>query len=208
MRKVLCFNMVTLDGYFEGPDRTIDWHVVDEEFNEFAIAQVDSVDVLLFGRVTYELMAAYWPTPAAAANDPITADKMNRTAKVVFSRTLSKVTWQNTRLVKENILEEITKLKKQPGKDLILFGSSDLSVTLIQHGLIDEFRIMVNPVILGSGKSIFKGSLEKQTLKLLKTRVFRSGNVLLTYRPDENKGQKRREPDAQEQDQVNSNPEG
>jgi dihydrofolate reductase len=183
MRKVLLFDMVTLDGFFEGPNHEIDWHTVDDEFNEFAQAQLDSVDVLLFGRVTYEMMAAYWPTPAGAASDPITADKMNRTAKIVFSKTLSSAAWQNTRLVRGNILEEITKLKKEPGKDLIVFGSSNLSVSLIQHGLIDEFRIMINPVLLGSGKSLFYGILERQPLKLLKTRVFHSGNVLLYYQP-------------------------
>jgi dihydrofolate reductase len=183
MRKVILFDMVTLDGFFEGPNHAIDWHVVDEEFNEFANAQLDSVDVLLFGRVTYELMAAYWPTPAAAADDPITAANMNRLPKIVFSRTLSSVTWQNTRLVKTNIAEEITKLKIEPGKDLIVFGSSDLAVALMQHGLIDEFRIMVNPVILGGGKSLFKGILKRQNLKLMKTKVFGSGNVLLYYQP-------------------------
>jgi dihydrofolate reductase len=176
--------MVTLDGFFEGSGREIDWHVVDEEFNGFANAQLDSVDVLLFGRVTYELMAAYWPTPAAAADDPITAANMNRLPKIVFSRTLASVAWQNTRLVKTNIAEEIAKLKNEPGKDLIVFGSSDLAVSLMEHGLIDEFRIMVNPVILGGGKSLFKGIMKRRNLKLLKTKVFGSGNVLLYYRPD------------------------
>jgi dihydrofolate reductase len=158
---------------------------VDEEFNELAIEQLNSADVLLFGRVTYELMASYWPTPAATTNDPIVADKMNGLPKIVFSKTLSSVEWQNTRLVKENIAEEISKLKQQPGKDLIIFGSSDLAATLIQHGLIDEYRIMVNPVVLGNGKSLFKGIHHKLDLKLLKTRTFSSGNVLLYYQPDQ-----------------------
>ncbi len=185
MRKVIVFMMVTLDGFFEGPNGEIDWHVVDEEFNEFAINQLNSVDVLLFGRVTYELMASYWPTPAATANDPIVADKMNSLSKIVFSKTLEKVEWQNTRLVKENVAEEIAKLKQQPGKDLIIFGSSDLAVTFIQDGLLDEFRIMVNPVVLGNGKPLFKGIKDKLDLKLLKTRPFSSGNVLLYYQPAE-----------------------
>jgi dihydrofolate reductase len=184
MRKVIVFMMVTLDGFFAGPNGEIDWHVVDEEFNEFAIEQLNSVDVLLFGRVTCELMASYWPTPAATTNDPIVADKMNHLPKIVFSRTLSSVEWQNTRLVKENIAEEIAKLKQQPGKDLIIFGSSDLAVTFIQDGLIDEYRIMVNPVVLGNGKPLFKGIKGQLKLKLLKTKTFRSGNVLLYYQPD------------------------
>jgi dihydrofolate reductase len=185
MRKLIFFMLTTLDGFYEGPNKEIDWHNVDEEFNEFAIEQLNSVDVLLFGRVTYELMASYWPTPAATTNDPIVADKMNGLPKIVFSKTLSSVEWQNTRLVKENIAEEISKLKQQPGKDLIIFGSSDLAVTLIQHGLIDEYRIMVNPVVLGNGKSLFKGINHKLNLKLLKTKTFRSGNVLLYYQPAE-----------------------
>ena len=185
MRKVIFFMLTTLDGFYEGPNKEINWHNVDEEFNEFAIDQLNSVDVLLFGRVTYELMASYWPTPAAITNDPIVADKMNSLPKIVFSKTLASAGWHNTRLVKENIAEEISKLKQQPGKDLIIFGSSDLAVTLIQHGLIDEYRIMVNPVVLGNGKSLFKGIHHKLDLKLLKTRTFSSGNVLLYYQPDQ-----------------------
>jgi dihydrofolate reductase len=184
MRKVIFFMLTTLDGFYEGPNKEIDWHNVDEEFNEFAINQLNSVDVLLFGRVTYELMASYWPTPAATTNDPIVADKMNSLPKIVFSKTLASVEWQNTRLVKENIAEEIAKLKQQPGKDLIIFGSSDLAVTFIQHGLIDEYRIMVNPVVLGNGKPLFKGIKDKLNLKLLGTKLFGSGNVLLYYQPD------------------------
>jgi dihydrofolate reductase len=183
MRKMIFFMLTTLDGFYEGPNKEIDWHNVDEEFNEFAINQLNSVDVLLFGRVTYELMASYWPTPAATTNDPIVADKMNSLPKIVFSKTLSSVEWQNTRLVKENIAEEISKLKQQPGKDLIIFGSSDLAVTLTRLGLIDEYRIMVNPVVLGDGKSLFKGISQRLNLKLLKTRTFSSGNVLLYYQP-------------------------
>ena len=181
MRKVIFFMLTTLDGFYEGPNKEIDWHNVDEEFNQFAIDQLNSVDVLLFGRVTYELMASYWPTEAATTNDPIVADKMNHLPKIVFSKTRASVEWQNTRLVKENIAEEIAKLKRQPGKDLIIFGSSDLAVTLIQDGLIDEYRIMVNPVVLGNGKPLFKGIKDKLNLRLINARKFKSGNVLLYY---------------------------
>ncbi len=161
MRKVIFFMLISLDGFFEGPNGDINWHHVDEEFNEFAIAQLNTADILLFGRVTYEMMASYWPTPAAVANDPIVAEKMNSLPKTVFSKTLSRVDWQNTRLIKDNFVEETLKLKQQPGKDLIILGSSDLAVTFIQHGLIDEYRIMVNPVALGSGKSLFNGLIDK-----------------------------------------------
>ena len=173
--------MITLDGFFEGPDQDIGWHNVDEEFNDFAIKQINEVDTLLFGRVTYEGMASYWPTPFAKENDPVIADKMNTIPKLAFSKTLDEVEWNNARLVKENIAEEISRLKQQPGKDMAIFGSSDLAVSLLQMGMVDELRIMVNPVVLGSGKSLFKGIHETLNLKLLKTRTFRSGNVLLYY---------------------------
>jgi dihydrofolate reductase len=187
MRKIIFQTLISLDGFFEGPNQEIDWHNVDEEFNEFAIDFLDQVDTLLFGRVTYELMAGYWPTPAATTNDPIVAGKMNHLPKIVFSRTLKKVEWENSRLVKENVAEEITKLKQQPGKDMVIFGSSDLAVTLLPLGLIDECRILVNPVVLGSGKPLFKGIKEKLNLKLIKTKTFKSGNVLLFYQPEKNK---------------------
>ncbi len=183
MRKVFLFMMVTLDGFFEGPNQEIDWHNVDEEFNEFAIQQLNDVDMLLFGRVTYQLMASYWPTPFAKENDPIVADKMNTVPKLVFSQTLDKAEWNNARLVKENIAEEISKLKHQQGRDLAIFGSAALAVSLLQMGFIDELRIMMNPVVLGKGKPLFKGIHEKLNLKLLKTKTFRSGNVLLYYQP-------------------------
>ena len=183
MRKVFLFMMVTLDGFFEGPDHEIDWHNVDEEFNEFATQQLNELDTLLFGRVTYEVMASYWPTQFAKEDDPVVAGKMNTIPKIVFSRTLDKAEWENSRLVKENVAEEITKLKQQPGRDLAIFGSSDLTASLLEMGMVDELRIMVNPVVLGKGKTLFKGIDEKVNLKLLKTKTFRSGNVLLYYQP-------------------------
>ena len=184
MRKVILFNLITLDGFFAGPNGEIDWHHVDEEFNEFAAEQLDSTDGLMFGRVTYQLMASYWPTEAALTDDPIITGKMNAMPKIVFSRTLAKAEWNNTRLVKENIAEEISKLKQQPGRDLFLFGSADLAATLTQLGLIDEYRIIVNPVVLGSGKPLFKDVQHRLELKLVKTRTFRNGNVLLYYQPN------------------------
>ncbi|HLE14602.1 MAG TPA: dihydrofolate reductase family protein [Anaerolineales bacterium] len=181
MRKLFAFNMVSLDGFFEGPNRDINWHNVDDEFNQFAIEQTSAVDTILFGRVTYELMAGYWPTPAATTDDPVIADLMNRLPKIVFSRTLQKAEWNNTRLIKDHIAEEITTLKQQPGKDLALFGSANLLSTLIQMGLIDEHRIIVNPIVLGSGTPLYQGLKDKLNLKLLKTKTFRNGNVLLYY---------------------------
>lgn len=184
MRKVTLFNFITLDGFFEDENRSIEWHNVDDEFNEFAIEQLNTTDLLLFGRITYQLMASYWPTPDSVADDRVVAKKMNSLPKIVFSRTLEKAEWENTRLVKENIREEIEKLKNLPGKDIFIFGSAELASTLREMGLIDEYRIMVNPVVIGSGKPLFLNINKKFNLKLLRSRVFKSGNVLLSYEPE------------------------
>jgi dihydrofolate reductase len=184
MRKLFSFNMVTVDGFFEGPNQDIDWHNTDEEFNEFAIEQTSSVGMLLFGRVTYQLMASYWPTPAAIADDQVIAKLMNSLPKIVFSRTLKSADWENTRLVKENAQEEIQKLKSQPGKDMAIFGSANLISTLMD--VIDEHRVLVNPMLLRAGTPLFKPEGAPLKLKLVKTRVFNSGNILLNYQPVRN----------------------
>jgi dihydrofolate reductase len=183
MRKIFAFIMTTLDGYYEGPNQEFDFWVVDEEFNRFAVEQLDEADALLFGRVTYEGMAAYWPTPAGEQDDPRLAARMNGLPKVVVSRSLDKAEWASTRLIKDDVTEELTKLKQQPGKDIAILGSSDLTVSLLRMGLVDEVRIMVNPVVLGAGKSVFRTAGERIGLKLLKSRHFNSGNILLYYQP-------------------------
>src|ERR687888_666000 len=123
MRKLFLFNMITLDGFFEGPNQDISWHNTDEEFNEFAIHQLHEIDTLLFGRVTYQIMASYWPTDFAISNDPVVAGLMNSLPKVVFSKTLDRAQWNNARLVRENAAEEVSKIKQGPGKDIAIFGS-------------------------------------------------------------------------------------
>jgi dihydrofolate reductase len=183
MRKLIVFMMTSLDGCYARQDEALDWHVVDDEFNTFANEQLDTVDTLLFGRVTYEGMASYWTTTAAAADDPLIAAKMNQFPKLVFSRTLTVADWQNTRLIKENIADELLKLKQQPGKHLIIFGSSTLSASLLNLDLVDELRIMIAPVLLGNGKPLFKGIHADVKLKLVNTKRFQSGNVLLSYTP-------------------------
>jgi dihydrofolate reductase len=183
MRRIIAFLVATVDGYYEGPNQEFDWPVVDEEFNQFGLEQLEEVDTLLFGRVTYEGMAAYWPTPAAAQDDPRVAAKMNSLSKVVVSRTLDQAEWANTRLVSGDVAAELTRLKEQPGKDIAILGSSDLTVSLLQLGLVDELRIMVHPVVLGDGKSLFRTATEWISLRLVKTRAFRSGNVMLYYQP-------------------------
>jgi dihydrofolate reductase len=181
MRKLGVFNLVTLDGYIAGPGGDISWHNVDEEFQELANAASNSGNTLLFGRVTYELMAGYWPTPEAIKNDPVVARGMNRAEKIVFSRTLDKVSWNNTRLVKEGLLEEVRKLKQGSGKDLTVLGSGSLVSQLAQGRLIDEYQILLNPVVIGQGKTMFGGVKDRFSLRLTGTRTFKNGNVLLNY---------------------------
>ncbi len=172
---------MTLDGYIAGQDGDISWHNVDEEFQELAEKASNSGNMLLFGRITYELMANYWPTPEAIKNDPIVAQGMNKSEKIVFSRTLNKADWHNTRLVKDNMLREIRKLKQESGKDMTVLGSGSIVSQLAQERLIDEFQILLNPVVIGKGKTMFEGVKDRFSLKLTKTRVFGNGNVLLNY---------------------------
>jgi len=175
--------MVTVDGYFAGPNGEIDWHVVDKEFNEYAKEMLESVDTLLFGKITYDLMAGYWPTDAGIQDSPVIAKAMNSLAKIVFSKTLKKADWKNTKIMKEINPEEIKKLKEQPGKDMVILGSGIIVDQFTNLGLIDEYRLIVNPVILGKGKPLFKDVDRSIKLKLLKTKTFKSGNVLLYYQP-------------------------
>ncbi|MEO8612932.1 MAG: dihydrofolate reductase family protein [Chloroflexota bacterium] len=188
MRKVIVFMMTSLDGYIARPNGDIDWHVVDEEFNTFAEEQIHSVDTIMFGRATYEGMMSWWPTQMAIEADPVIANLMNTMPKIVFSTTLSSADWHNTRLIKDHIAEVVAQLKQQPGKDLIIFGSNKLSASFINLGLLDELRIMVAPVLLGEGLSLFEGVADTAHLKLLKTRVFQSGNVLHYYAPVDKTG--------------------
>jgi len=183
MRRLTVFNLMSLDGYIAGQGGDISWHNVDEEFQELANAASNSGDTLLFGRVTYELMASFWPTPEAIRTDPIVAAGMNKSEKIVFSRTLQKADWNNTRLVKDDMLAEVRRLKQQSGKDLTILGSGSIVSQLAQEGLIDEYQVLLNPVVIGKGKTMFDGMREKLTLKLVKTRIFKNGNILLSYEP-------------------------
>jgi len=182
MRKVIMWNMVTLDGFFEGPKSwDIDWHEYawGEELEQLSIEQSKSVGMLLFGRVTYQGMAAYW----SSATGEI-ADFMNSIPKVVFSRTLEKAEWNNTRLVSASAEEEVARLKQQPGKDLFIFGSASLSSTLTQHGLIDEYRLGLTPIVLGDGNPLFKASPDRMKMKLVEARPLKTGCVILRYQPE------------------------
>ncbi len=184
MRKIIVSEMVTPDGYFAGPSGELDWFLWNEEMAKNAIDLISTVDAILFGRVTYELMASYWPSASAPNEDPIIIDKMNNLPKIVFSKTLEKVEWNNTKLIKEITAEEILKMKNQPGNNIVIYGSGSVVSTLMNLGLIDEYHLLVNPVVLGMGKPLFKNIKDKHNLKLVKAKAFTNGVVLLDYWPD------------------------
>lgn len=167
--------MVSVDGYIEASNDDITWHVWDEEMSDYMMGFFDTVDTFLYGRKSYELMIGYWPFQTGAF-----ADIMNETPKLVFSRTLDEVTW-NSQLIKENVVEEIQQHKQQSGKNMVLFAGADLASTFIKHGLIDEYRLIVNPVVLGSGTPLFKEIENQLNLKLLQAKLFQCGNTLLCY---------------------------
>jgi dihydrofolate reductase len=180
MRSLFWQINVTLDGFMEGPNRelTDTAEFADPDFDRYASEMLQSIDAILLGRRTYQLFADYWPS--ATGPD---ADRLNELPKVVFSRTLEKVEWKNSRLVKENVTGEVARLKQQPGKDLALFGSADLASTLTRDRLIDEYRILVSPVALGGGKPMFKDIRDRIPLKLVKATTWSSGMVALYYQP-------------------------
>ena len=180
MKKVIFQMSVSIDGYVEGPNREIDWHIVDDEFNTYAVETLRATDVLLMGRRTYELMAGYWPT--APGDDPV-AEQMNATPKLVFSRTLKRVDWQNSRLSTGSVADEVARLKRVPGDGLLWVGGSDLASSFLEQGLMDELRIILTPILLGAGKAVFDAIKQRYPLKLLATKSFQSGNVVLTYEP-------------------------
>ncbi len=180
MRKIIMWNMVTLDGYFEGTNKwDIDFHSAGwgKDLEELSLEQLSGADLLLFGRITYEGMASYWPS----ATEEV-AELMNAIPKVVFSRTLERADWNNTRIARD-AESEVAQLRTQDGKDVYVFGSADLCASLMQAGLIDEYRIGVNPILLGSGNPLFKPMPSSQSVKLLEARALNSGCVLLRYAP-------------------------
>lgn len=184
MRKVHVFDNVSLDGFFTDAKNDMSWaHKRDEEWNAFASGNASGQGELLFGRVTYEMMAAFWPTPQAAQTLPEVAAGMNAMHKIVFSRTLDNVTWQNTTLVKGDLVTEVTRMKQQPGSDLVILGSGTLVSQLTQARLVDEYQIVLNPIVLGSGRTLFETVEAKVPLRLTRTRAFKNGNVVLWYEP-------------------------
>src|SRR6266566_7493947 len=184
MRKIIVFENVTLDGFMAGPDGELDWAVRDDEVTQNSKEGNDSTDMFLFGRVTYDMMASFWPTPTGKSANPVFAEALNNTPKIVFSTTLEKADWQNTEVMKELTKDEILKLKQLPSKNMMIFGSGTIVERLAELGLIDEYQLMINPVFLGKGKPLFKDIKDRINLKLVKTKTFNNGIVLLQYQPD------------------------
>lgn len=184
MRRIAVFNQVTLDGYIADLNGDMSWaHKQDAEWNAFVAGNAEGEAAMLFGRITYQMMASWWPTPQATKSMPVVAEGMNNAPKVVFSRTLEKASWNNTKLVKGGLAAEVRKMKNEPGPDMVIFGSGTIVSQLTEEGLIDAYQVVVNPVVLGKGKTMFEGIRERVTLNLTSTRTFGNGNVLLCYEP-------------------------
>lgn len=184
MRKLIVFNHISLDGYFTDENGDMSFarnNKQDDEWDAFVAGNASGGGILVFGRVTYELMASFWPTPLAAETMPDVAEQMNNLPKIVFSKTLEKASWKNTRLVKDDLPGEIQKMKKEEGEDMVIFGSGSIVSQLAQEGLIDEYQIVVDPIVLGKGRTMFEGIREKRSLKLSQARTFNNGNILLCY---------------------------
>ena len=184
MRKVFLFNRISMDGFYAGPNGEIDWFIHDPEVDKVT-HEVMHADTMLLGRVTYQMFESYWPHVKEDPNEPkeakVLAAELDQMTKVVFSKTLKEVTWENSRLVKDHVTEEVRKLKQGEGPDIVIFGSGSIVQQLAGEGLIDEYLILVTPVILGTGKSTFK-DVKKSNLELLETTVFSTGNVLLHHK--------------------------
>jgi len=184
MRRLIVFNMMSLDGYIADGKGDMSWaHRRDEEWNSFVAGNSSGEAMLLFGRVTYDMMASYWPTPMASQNSPAVARRMNELPKTVFSRKMEKASWQNTTLARGELLEEVEAAKRQPGPDMVILGSASIVRQLTGARLIDEYQIAVSPIVLGGGKSMFGELEERASLKLLSSRTFSNGNVFLSYQP-------------------------
>jgi dihydrofolate reductase len=184
MRKLTVFNSVSLDGYFTGENGDLGWahKRQDKEWTDFVSSNASGGDTeMLFGRVTYDLMKSYWPTPAASEQMPEVADRMNTASKVAFSRTVTESDWQNTRFFNGDIAEEVRRMKSEDGPDMIIMGSGSIIQQLTDARLIDEYQFVVTPIVLGKGRTMFEGVKEPLDLKRTSVREFENGNVLTNY---------------------------
>jgi dihydrofolate reductase len=182
MAKLTVFNFTSLNGFYKGVNGDISWHRHGAEEAEYSAQSMQSNNVLLFGRVTYDMMVSFWPTPMATESVPKEAEGINNAEKIVFSTTLDKADWKNTRVIKSNIIEEIKKLKQTLPNDMTILGSGSILVQCADAGLIDEYQIMLDPVALGDGDTVFKGMKHNIDLELISVKTFKSGTVLLSYK--------------------------
>jgi dihydrofolate reductase len=183
MRLLNVFNFLSLNGFYKGPNGDIGWHRHGEEESEFSREGAGSGSTLLFGRVTYEMMAGFWPSEQAQKMDAVVAAGMNATEKIVFSRTLKKAEWNNTRIVSGDIVAEIHKMKQGAGPGMTILGSGSIITQFAAAGLIDQYQFMIDPIAIGAGTPVLSGIPAPLKLKLTGTRTFKSGVVLLTYAP-------------------------
>ena len=186
MRKLSVFNQSTVNGFFATKTGDIEWaHRKDDdaEFREFIANNASGDGELMFGRKTYEMMASFWPTPMAAQQMPAVAKGMNAMTKHVVSRTLAKVSWQNAKLLSGNLVEAVRALKASDGPGIAILGSGSLVAQLSDAGLVDEWQVLILPVVLGEGRTMFEGLKKQLDLTLVKTRTFKNGNALLVYEP-------------------------
>jgi dihydrofolate reductase len=184
MRKLSVFNSVSLDGYFTDAGGDMGWaHRDDDEWSSFTVANAGGGGALLFGRVTYQMMASFWPTPAATATMPEVAAGMNAMPKYVASRTMSVPAWQNTILLEGDLATAVGRLKRQPGPDLVILGSGTLVAQLAAARLIDSYQLALAPIVLGAGRTLFEGVRDRQWLQRRGCRTFANGNVVLSYEP-------------------------
>lgn len=184
MRRLAVFESISLDGFFTDADNDMTFaksDVNDPEFDAFVAQNASGEGVLLFGRVTYHMMSSFWPTPAAAQMATVVAKRMNERPKIVFSNTLADASWTNTTLMRGAAVENVRKLKSEPGPDMVVLGSGSLVSQLSQAGLIDEYQFAIVPVVLGKGRSLFPDVAQRFALKLTKTRSFANGTVFVAY---------------------------
>jgi dihydrofolate reductase len=186
MRKLIAFNHISLDGYFvsgEGDYRWAQKGNDDPEYAAWVAGNASGGGALMLGRITYQLMASFWPTPIADQHAPSVAPAMNAMQKIVFSKTLDEATWNNTKLIKGDLVAEVQKLKEESGPGMAILGSGSIVAQLAAANLIDEYQMVVDPVALGKGRSMFEGIPQVLSLKLVNSRTFNNGKVYLCYEP-------------------------